>query len=126
MAQFTLSFAIGPGNEERKKAFELYRQAFDVTQFSTSTPPGSGDLHIFMKVCGIYILIGPGTPKASGFDSPVNCEIRFQDRTQFDNAYNILRQDCRECSLEGPYPWAEQLALITDMFGIPWALYYNQ
>lgn len=125
MTQFTVSFNIGPGNAERQRAFELYQKAFHVKKFSTSTPPDCDDLHISMDVYGLSILIGPGNPKVVGLDAPVICEVRFDDLHEFEHAYTTLKDGCCNSALEGPYPWADRLGLISDAFGIGWALYYN-
>ena len=44
----------------------------------------------------------------------------------FDKAYKALTEEGKDASLEGPYPWAAKLGLVTDKFGIGWALYYNE
>lgn len=124
--QFTLSFSIGKTNEERLDAFELYRQAFNAKKTWEGTPPNGGDIHIMMEIYGLEILLGPGGKAGTGFDNVLNCEIRYDDETEFRKAYDALIRECRNHSLEGPYPWAMLLGLVTDKFGIGWALYYNE
>ena len=126
-AQFTMSFNLGRTNQERLEAFDLYHRAFYAEKTYEGTPPNGGDIHIMMKVYGLEILLGPGGDRAgTGFDGVLNCEIRYTDEGEFLRAYDILvAHDSQTHSLEGPFPWAERLALVTDKFGIGWALYYN-
>ena len=124
--QFTMSFSIGSTNKERLEAFELYRQAFNAKKLSEGTPPNGGDIHIMMKIYGLEILLGPGSKVGTGFDNVLNCEVRYRKKREFRRAYDALTRNCRSHSLEGPFPWATQLALVTDKFGIGWALYYNE
>lgn len=122
--QFTMSFAIHGSNENRKEAFSLYHEAFGARNNGESY---AGDcLHIMMEVYGVEILIGPGDKKALGYESGFNCEIRYSDEAAFRKAYDALSREGTDCKIEGPYPWAKQLGLLTDKFGIPWALYYNE
>lgn len=123
-ARFGVSFSIGPTNQERADAYALYHQAFGAKLISESTPPGGGDLHIMMDLQGISILIGPGS--GDDADQKIVPEMRYQNEDEFWQAYHALIQGARKVSLEGPYPWADHLALITDQFGIFWALYYNK
>ncbi len=124
--KFTMSFSIGRTNEERLDAFELYRQAFNAKKLSEGTPPDGGDVHIMMDIYGLEVLLGPGGKTGTGFDNVLNCEVRFDDEGDFHRAYEALIRECRSKSLEGPYPWATRLALVSDKFGIGWALYYNE
>jgi len=124
--QFTLSFSIGKTNEERLAAFVLYQQAFHAKKLSEGTPPNGNDIHIMMEIYGLEILLGPGGKIGTGFDNMLNCEIRYDDEAEFRNAYDALIRESRSHSLEGPYPWATLLGLVTDKFGIGWALYYNE
>lgn len=121
--QFTMSFAIHGSNENRQEAFCLYHEAFDAKNNGEGY---AGDcLHIMMEIYGVAILIGPGDKNAMGFESGFNCEVRYTDEKEFLKAYGVLSREGKDCSIEGPYPWAKQLGLLTDKFGIPWALYLN-
>ena len=121
--RFTMSFAIHGPNEMRREAFGLYQEAFGAKNLGESY---AGDvLHIMMEVYGVGILIGPGEKTAMGFESGLSCEVRFTDEKAFQKAYEVLSNDGKDCRLEGPYPWAKKLGLLTDKFGIPWALYLN-
>jgi uncharacterized glyoxalase superfamily protein PhnB len=126
--QFTMSFNIGKTNEERLAAFALYQKAFNAKKLWEDTPPNGTDVHIGTNICGTDIMIGPGGDRAvTGFDGVLSCEVRFGDNEKaFRNAYEALIQECQSQSLEGPYPWATLLALVTDKYGIGWALYYNE
>ena len=42
--QFTLSFNIGPTNQERIDAYELYHRAFKAKKLSESKPPDGDDI----------------------------------------------------------------------------------
>jgi len=92
------------------------------------TPPDGTDIHITMNICGTDILIGPGGKQGgTGFEGVLSCEVRFgKNEKAFRRAYDVLIQECQSQSLEGPYPWATLLGLVTDKFGIGWALYYNK
>ena len=79
-----------------------------------------------LDICGIEILICPGAAIGKGLKDPIVCEIRFSDESEFTQAYEILIQEGKSHSLEGPYPWATQLGLVEDKFGVGWALYYNE
>jgi len=121
--RFTLSFSIGTTNDERLEAFELYRQAFNAVKLSEGTPPGGDDIHIMMDIYGLEILLGPGGKVGTGFDGVLNCEVRYDSEADFCEAYEVLTRESRSQLLEGPYPWATLLGLVTDKFGIGWALY---
>lgn len=124
--QFTMSFNIGSTNEERLDAFSLYQQAFNAKKLWEGTPPNGNDIHITMEIYGLEILLGPGNKVGTGFDNALNCEIRYDDETEFRKAYEFLIRERPSHSLEGPYPWATLLGLVMDKFGIGWALYYNE
>ncbi len=121
--RFTMSFAIHGPNESRREAFELYQEAFGA---KNNGEEYAGDcLHIMMEVYGVGILIGPGDKPAMGFESGFSCEVRYTDENKFRKAYDVLSREGKDCRIEGPYPWAKQLGILTDKFGIPWALYLN-
>lgn len=124
--QFTMSFNIETTNEERLEAFELYHKAFNAKKLSESTPPDSNDIHIMMEIYGFEILLGPGGAVGKGFENAIICEIRFDNESDFRKAYDVLIQEGQNFSLEGPFPWATLLALVTDKFGVGWALYFNE
>ena len=124
--QFTMSFNIGPTNKERLDAFERYHRAFKATKLSESTPPDGDDIHIVMDIYGLQIMIGPGKATGTGLENTLVCEIRFDKKDEFYQAYDEISKDAQSCSLEGPYPWATLLGLVADKFGIGWALYYNE
>lgn len=125
-AQFTLALNIKTTNEDRIAAYELYKRAFDAEKLGESLPPGGKDLHLMIRICGMDILLGPGSAVGAGMDNPIICEVRFSDEEAFDKAYKALTEEGKDASLEGPYPWAAKLGLVTDKFGIGWALYYNE
>ena len=124
--QFTMAFQIGPTNNERVEAFELYHKAFKAKKLSESVPPNGDDIHITMEIYGLRILICPGKTAGTGFDNVLCCEIRFDKKDDFYQAYNEISKDAQSYSVEGPYPWATLLGLVVDRFGVGWALYYNQ
>ena len=123
--RFTISFNIDTTNEERLEMFELYQKAFNAKKLSEGTPPDSDEIHIMMEICGVEMLLGPGDTTGKGLDNAIVCEIRFDSETEFRKAYDVLVQEAQSYSLEGPYPWATLLALVTDKFGVGWALYFN-
>lgn len=124
--QFTMAINIKSTNEERMEMFNLYQRAFHAKKLSESTPPDGNDIHIMMEIYGLPILLGPGSADGKGLDNPLICEVRFDQLDAFHHAYDALREEGRSYSLEGPYPWATLLALVTDKFGVGWALYYNE
>ncbi|MHB0859447.1 MAG: VOC family protein [Anaerolineae bacterium] len=121
-----MAFNIKSTNEERIEAFALYQKAFNARKLSESTPPDGHDIHIMMEINGIGILLGPGSAVGKGLDNAIICEMRFDNENDFRKAYDVLTQEGQDYSLEGPYPWATLLALVTDKFGIGWALYFNE
>jgi uncharacterized glyoxalase superfamily protein PhnB len=126
MAKFGMAFNIGSTNEERIEAFEMYQNAFNAKKVSEMKPPGSSDIHIVMEICGITILLAPGFDVVKNLNNPLCCEIHFDNESDIRNAYEFLYKDSLNYSIEGPYPWAKVLALVTDKFGIGWALYFNE
>ncbi len=124
--KFTMAFNIKITDEERLEAFELYRQAFNAKKLWEGTPPNGNDIHIMMDIFGFEILLGPGSEVGQGMNNAIICEVRFDDENDFRKAYNVLINEGQNHSLEGPYPWATRLGLVTDKFGIGWALYYNE
>lgn len=124
--KFTMAFNIESTNEERIEAFELYQKAFNAKKLSESTPPDGNDIHIMMDIYGFEILLGPGGAVGKGLENAIICEIRFDNENDLRKAYDVLIQEGQNYSLEGPYPWATILALVTDKFGVGWALYYNE
>jgi len=124
--KFTMAFNINTTNEDRIAAFELYQQAFGAKKLYECTPPNGDDIHIMMDIYGFEILLGPGSETGKGMNNALICEIRFGDENEFRRAYDVLVKEGQNHSLEGPYPWAALLGLVTDKFGIGWALYYNE
>jgi uncharacterized glyoxalase superfamily protein PhnB len=125
MAKFTMAFNIKTTNEERLEIFELYQRAFNAIKLSEVTPPEGNDIHIMMDIYGFEILLGPGSEDKE-INNKIVCEIRFDNEKDFRKAYNVLIEEGKDYSLEGPFPWAKLLGLVTDKFGIGWALYYNE
>ncbi len=125
-AKFKLAFNIGSTNEERLGAFEMYQQAFNAKKISESTPPDGNDIHIMMEINGLEILLGPGGAAKKGLDNVITCEIHFDNEKDLRKAYDVLIKDGQNYSLEGPYPWATMLGLVTDKYGIGWALYFHE
>jgi uncharacterized glyoxalase superfamily protein PhnB len=77
-------------------------------------------------IFGTQILLGPGSEPGKGLQNDIICEARYDDEQEFRRAYDILKKEARSHALEGPYPWAKLLALVTDKFGVGWALYYEE
>ena len=126
MAKFTMAFNVNLTNEQRIEAFELYQRAFGAKKLWEGTPPEGDDIHIMMDIFGFEILLGPGSEVGKGMSNPLICEVRFDDESEFRKAYGVLIEEAQNHSLEGPFPWATLLALVTDKFGIGWALYYHE
>ena len=126
MPKFTMAFNIKTTNEERLEIFELYQRAFNAKKLSEGTPPDSDEIHIMMDIYGFEILLGPGSEAGKSMNNALICEIRFDDEKDFRRAYDVLIDEGKNYSLEGPFPWATLLGLVTDKFGIGWALYFNE
>lgn len=120
-----LAFNIGSTNGERIEAFELYHKAFGAVKIAESTPPDGDELHILMEINGFEILLAPGGKVQKVPENAVTCEMHFDREHDLHKAYDALAREGRNCSLEGPYPWATVLALVTDKFGVAWALYFH-
>jgi uncharacterized glyoxalase superfamily protein PhnB len=123
---FKLAFNIKTTNEERIEAFQLYQQAFNAKKISESYPPGGNDIHIMIDFNGFEILLGPGSVLGKGLDNAMICEMHFDNENDFRKAYDVLMREGQGNPIEGPYPWATLLALVTDKFGVGWALYFHQ
>ena len=126
---FKMSFGIGSTNKERIEAFDLYQKAFNAVKTYEGTPPNGGDIHIGIEINGFPILLGPGgkvSKDRDGLDIGITCELHYDNENELRRAYEVLIQEGRNYSLEGPFPWATLLALVTDKFGIGWALYYHE
>lgn len=123
---FKLAFNIKITNEERIEAFQLYQQAFNAKKISESYPPGGNDIHIMIDFNGFEILLGPGSVIGKGLDNAMICEMHFDNENDFRKAYDVLMREGQGNPIEGPYPWATLLALVTDKFGVGWALYFHQ
>ena len=124
--KFTIAFNIATTNQDRYAMLELYQRAFSAVKLSEGTPPDGDDIHIMMDIFGSEFLLGPGSETGRGMSNPAIFEARFDDEGQFRRAYDVLTEEARNHTLEGPYEWAAKLALLTDKFGIGWALYYNE
>lgn len=79
-----------------------------------------------MEIYGQEILIGPGKSMGTGFQGVLCCEVRYDKKEDFWEAYNEIGKEAQSHHTEGPYPWAAILGLVVDKFGIGWALYYNE
>jgi uncharacterized glyoxalase superfamily protein PhnB len=126
--KFKMSFEIGSTNEERFEAFNLYQEAFNAVKTAESIPPDGRDIHISMEINGFPFFIGPGgqDKERDGLKLGIVCELHYDKEDDLRRAYAVLAREGRSCSLEGPFPWATLLALVTDKFGIGWALYYHE
>jgi len=124
--KFKMAFSIGNTNEERIEAYEMYQKAFNAVKIDEGTPPDSDDIHISIEINGFEILLAPGGKVEKITENAMCCEIHFDNSDDLRKAYDILRKDSRQHSLDGPFEWAVLLALVTDKFGICWALYYNE
>ena len=123
--KFKVAMAIGCNNTERTEAFELYRQALGATLLHHSIPPDGGDIYMLISIGGTEVLLTPAASTADSINNLMTCEVHFETETDLRHAYDVLCREGRDASLQGPYPWAKILALVTDKFGIDWALYYN-
>ena len=103
-----------------------YQRAFKAKKILESTPPDNDDIHIMMEIYGQEILIGPGKSMGTGFQGVLCCEVRYDKKEDFWEAYNEIGKEAQSYHTEGPYPWAAILGLVVDKFGIGWALYYNE
>lgn len=124
--KFKMAFSIGSTNAERIEAFEMYQKAFNATKIGEGTPPDSDDIHIDMEINGFEILLAPGGKVEKITENAMCCEIHFDNGDSLRKAYDILRKESPQHSLDGPFEWATLLALVIDKFGICWALYYNE
>ena len=124
--KFKMAFNIGNTNEERIEAFEMYQKAFNAIKTGEGTPPDSDDIHIDMEINGFEILLAPGGNIEKITENAMCCEIHFDNEDDLRKAYDIIKKESKQHSIDGPFEWAALLALVVDKFGICWALYYNE
>lgn len=116
----TIAFNIGPNNEDRIKAFELYQKAFNAIKIYESTPPDGDDIHINMEINGFSILLAPGGEQNK--ENNMVPELGYDNEHDLRKAYDVLIQEGRDYSI-GSYPWAPVGAFVTDKYGISWWLH---
>ena len=124
--KFKMAFNIGSTNEERIEASEMYQRAFNATKTGEGTPPDGDDIHIDLEINGFEIMLAPGGKVQKTLENAMVCEIHFDNENDLRKAYDILAQNALSHSIDGPFEWATLLALVTDKFGICWALYFNE
>ena len=124
--KFKMAFNIGSTNEERIEASEMYQKAFNAIKTGEGTPPDGDDIHIDLEINGFEILLAPGYKVKKVLENAMVCEIHFDNENDLRKAYDILSQEGQNYSLDGPFEWATLLGLVTDKFGICWALYFNK
>lgn len=116
-----MAFNIGGTNEERREAFEMYRQAFGAVKISELMPPDGGDLHIVMEINGLSVLLAPGGKVERVVENAMCCEFQFENENDLRKAYDVLVENSLNHSI-GSYPWAPVGALVTDKYGVCWWL----
>ena len=124
--KFKMAFNIGSTNEERIEASEMYQKAFNAIKTGEGTPPDSDDIHIDLEINGFEIMLAPGDKVEKTLENTMVCEIHFDNENDLRKAYDILAQNALSHSIDGPFEWATLLGLVTDKFGIGWALYFNE
>jgi uncharacterized glyoxalase superfamily protein PhnB len=113
-------------NERRMEAFALYEHALGAVKLDESTPPNGEDLHITMSVNGMNIMLGPGEPPEKLVNNLVGIELNYDNAEALHKAYDILSKEGSNCEAPHTTDWGcECFALVTDKFGVQWALYYN-
>ena len=120
---------VNGSNVRRMEAFELYRSAFGAVKLCGELPPDDIpqedllpdelELHIIMEINGRQFGIFPG--EGDGSPGNVNCQFHFGNEDDFRKAYDVLTQDASKQLLERPF-WCGLFGLVTDKFGIRWAL----
>lgn len=118
--RFSVAYNIQSTIEERREMAELYQRAFSAKRV------WEDDMHVGIEIGGVSLLLAPGDAEGKGLDNPLILEVHYDDKDKFLKAYETLAEDGPEHSMEGPYPWATRLGLVTDKFGIGWALYYDE
>ncbi len=117
---FSVAYNIQSTIEERREMAELYQRVFSAKRV------WEDDMHVGIEIGGVSLLLAPGDAEGKGLNNPLILEVHYDDKDKFLKAYETLAEDGPEHSMEGPYPWATRLGLVTDKFGVGWALYYDE
>lgn len=117
---FSVAYNIQSTIEERREMAALYQRALSAKRV------WEDDMHVGIEIGGVNLLLAPGSAEGKGMDNPLILEVRFCDKGEFLKAYETLSEGGGSHSMEGPYPWATRLGLVTDKFGVGWALYYSE
>jgi uncharacterized glyoxalase superfamily protein PhnB len=113
-------------NERRMEAFTLYEHALGAKMTSKSIPPNGKDLHITMSVNGMNIMLGPSEPPEKLANNQVWIELNYDNAEALHKTYDILSKEGSNCEAPHSTDWGcECFALVTDKFGVQWALFYN-
>ena len=124
--RFGIALGISGGNKNIIEACEMYQKAFNAIKTGEGTPSDSDDLHITIEINGFQILLGPGDKVEKVLESVICCEVHFDNENDLRKAYDVLIKDSMYNSIDGPFEWATLLGVVTDKFGVRWALYFNE
>jgi len=112
-----LIFNLGSRNNVLE-ACEMYGKAFGAVKLSEDTS-ASGWIDDWI---GIDIKLLNFNIFMQSTDNPLggNCCIRFTSQNELKKAYDVVKEDAIECSLNIDWHWTPLSAVIKDKFGVNW------
>jgi uncharacterized glyoxalase superfamily protein PhnB len=111
--KFSIAFGI---KENRREAFEFYREIFGARKVWEDFVDDPEAIHIGMEIYGLHIMLCPpeGTPAGGGM-------VHFATEAEVRRAYGLLIREGSNYSIQS-YPWTPLGATVTDKYGVGWWL----
>ncbi len=100
------------------EACEMYSKAFGAVKISEDTSASDwidGWIGVDIKLFNFNIFMQATSNPLGG-----NCCIKFTSQNELQKAYDVVKEDAIECSLNTDWHWTPLSALIKDKFGVNW------
>jgi len=110
-------------NDEVIDAYMLYQKAFNAKKIPERTFTNSGEIYVMIDT-GDEILLKPsGDVGVEYIDlRDVVHEVQFNNKNDFYSAYDAIREEAQDYSLECFDSRVSRSVFITDKFGFRWKL----